>query len=510
MKCSFASLLLAAAGVLTVNAQTSPGLEWERAFGGTNADFAHVVKSTSDGGSIVAGYSFSDISGNKTSASQGGGDCWMVKLDAGGNKQWERSFGGTELDRVNDVQQTSDGGYIVGSTSHSGISGNKTSASLGGADYWVLKLDANGNKQWERSFGGSQVDDLRAVQQTSDGGFVLGGFSASSVSGNKTSAAFGSAGDYWIVKLDANGNKQWDKTYGGTDADELHAVQQTIDGGFIVGGHSFSITSGNKISATLGSGTSDSWVLKLDASGNKQWERCYGGADSEQLHSIQQTSDGGYALGGTSYSSVSAGKSSGSHGSHDYWVVKIDAAGAVQWDQSFGGIDADELHSVQQTGDGGYLLGGVSFSGISGNKTSTSSGSHAGDYWMVKLDASGNKQWEQAARGSFAGEILRLQLTGDDGYIVAGLSSSAAQAEPDYAIAKLRGPLRLDAYSMVAPGVFQTRAAAITGHDYVLEASTNLTQWAAVQTQRAVNGSVSFSHASVPGTPKYFYRVKQL
>jgi hypothetical protein len=296
--------------------------------------------------------------------------------------EWDKSFGGTGNDYLNSLQQTSDGGYILGGYSNSGMSDTKTDDSFGFSDYWVVKLDANGAEQWDRTFGGYDYDILQSLQQTSDGGYILGGYSLSGASGNKTNNANFGAADYWVVKLDADGNRQWDQIYGGSGDDQLQSLQQTKDDGYILGGFSNSGVSGNKTNA--GFGYVDYWVVKLDSSGNKQWDKSFGGSGQDGIFSLQQTSDGGYILGGYSDSDVLSGnKTSAGYGAYDYWVVKLDANGDKQWDKAIGGSDYDELHSLQQTSDGGYILGGQPFSGASGNKTSESFGGL--DYWVVKL-----------------------------------------------------------------------------------------------------------------------------
>ncbi|HWN96304.1 MAG TPA: T9SS C-terminal target domain-containing protein [Methylomirabilota bacterium] len=508
MNKNIAVALLAGATVFGLQAQAQPGIQWERSFGGSDADFSHVSEATSDGGCIIGGYSYSDVSGSKTSASFGSGDFWVVKLDASGNKQWDRSCGGTNLDRITSLQQTSDGGYILGGLSFSAVSGNKTSAHHGAADYWVVKLGPAGNKQWDKSYGGSSNDLLRSVQPADDGGYILGGVSLSGVSGNKSSASFGSD-DYWIVKLNASGNKQWEKTYGGSDSDELHALQPTGDGGCIIGGYSFSGVSGNKTSANFGNGASDYWIVKLDASGNKQWEKSYGGDDADELYSLQQTADGGFILGGHSYSDVSGNKSSGSFGSHDYWVVKLDAGGNKQWDKSYGGDDSDHLHSVQQTIEGGYILGGLSSSRVSANKLTTSASAQSGDYWVVKLAANGNKQWEQSIPGSHSGEVLRLQSTADGSYLLAGVVNSAA-AEADYTAMKFRGALQLYSFSIRPDRVFQAQLIGMPGSNYALQSSIDFTTWTSRLTNHAVNGLVTFAGTNSPGFSRLFYRAIQV
>src|SRR5690606_32983565 len=213
------------------------------------------------------------------------------------NKLWDKSFGGSNAEFFYSLQQVSDGGYILGGHSDSDISGDKTEASRGGRDYWILKLDENGNKLWDRTYGGDNRDELYCIKQTSEGGFILGGFSYSDISGDKVQKSKGGA-DYWIIKVDINGNKLWDKSFGGVGNDELHALQQTADGGFIVGGWSNSGISGDK--KRPNKGIYDYWILKLDTLGNEMWQQSLGGSGVNYLFSLQQTTDNNYILGGWS------------------------------------------------------------------------------------------------------------------------------------------------------------------------------------------------------------------
>jgi len=213
MKKKIVLTLVALAGVFGTQAQTAAGIQWERTFGGSEKDFASQVKPTSDGGCVLGGYSYSSPSGTKTSAAYGLGDYWVVKLDVSGNKQWDRSFGGTNFDGIHALQQTSDGGYILGGISFSDASGNKNSAHYGSGDYWVVRLDASGNKLWDNSFGGTSNEVLRSLQQTSDGGYILGGSSYSNKSAEKTENNRGTKSyattDYWIVKLSCNASQNF-------------------------------------------------------------------------------------------------------------------------------------------------------------------------------------------------------------------------------------------------------------------------------------------------------------
>lgn len=484
---------------------------WQRLIGGSENDATTVVCTNRDGGFLLGGFSYSGISGGKSSPGFGLGDFWVVRLDSTGAALWDRCFGGTNFDGITAMISTADGGFLLGGISYSGISGNKTTANFGDADYWLVKLDANGTKQWEQSFGGTGEETLASIQQTQDGGYVLGGHSTSGISGNKTAAGFGSS-DYWIVKLDSSGNKQWDKSLGGADIEELAAVRQTGDGGYIAGGHSFSGISGNKTAANFGgaNGTSDLWIVKLDGTGNKQWERSLGGNDSDLLRALEIASDGGIVLGGTSYSSVSGSKSSGNHGSQDYYLVILDPAGTVKWDRSYGGADADDLYSLEETRDGGFILGGISSSPVSGEKNLTSSenGMDSDDYWMIKVDRNGAKQWEQVIPANHSTGILRLRQNSDGGLLVAGLPNSPG-GNVEFGITKLIGPIYLYQFAVLPNGMVRALAGGMSGSNYVLEASANLANWTGVKTNQANAGTVDLGYTtSVVGNR--FYRVRAL
>ncbi len=191
---------------------------WQRSFGGTNTDNLTSLQGTSDGGYVLGGTSNSGVTGNKTSAKYGDYDYWVIKLDAAGDKVWENVFGGTNTENLNSIQQANDGGYVLGGISFSGISGNKTNTWYGSADGWLLKLDAAGNKVWDQSFGGTSIDGINAVHTNSEGGYILAGTSTSGISGNKTTPNYGLT-DFWLLQVDTNGNKLWEQSFGGTSTD---------------------------------------------------------------------------------------------------------------------------------------------------------------------------------------------------------------------------------------------------------------------------------------------------
>ncbi|MCK9447722.1 MAG: T9SS type A sorting domain-containing protein [Bacteroidales bacterium] len=412
----------------------APEIEWQKCLGGSGEDYATYIQQTSDGGYIVAGYSSSND--GDVSGNHGESDYWIVKLDDSGSVQWQKSLGGTGEDVATSIQQTSDGGYIVAGYSYSNdgdVSGNH-----GFNDYWVVKLNYSGNIQWQKSLGGSHRDYAFSIQQTTDGGYIVAGYSYSNngdVNGNHGSF------DYWIVKLDDIGNIQWQKCLGGSDFDFAYSIQQTTDEGYIVAGYSWSNdgdVSGNR-------GNADYWIVKLDNIGNIQWQKSLGGNSIEYANFIQQTSDGGYIVAGLSDSND--GDVSGNHGGYsDYWIVKLDKIGNIQWQKSLGGGDWDYATSIQQTTDGGYIVVGESTSNdgdVSGNN-----GDY--DYWIVKLDDIGNIEWQKSLGGSNFDLARSIQQTTDGGYIVAGYSYSndgdvsGNHGNSDYWIVKLTGTVGLN------------------------------------------------------------------
>jgi len=220
----FVTLVFASVGC--VSGATAPEEEWDKTFGGTESDWAYSVQQTSDGGYVLAGYT--------ESYGAGDGDAWLIKTDSNGNKEWSKTFGGTEADGARSVQQTSDGGYI--------LAGYTRSYGAGG-DAWLIKTDSNGNEIFDEVFGGYKSDSASAVQQTSDGGYILAGDTMS----------YGAGGDALLIKTDSNGKKEWDKTFGGADLDMMSSVQQTSDGGYIVAGYTRS----------YGAGRAGAWLIKL-------------------------------------------------------------------------------------------------------------------------------------------------------------------------------------------------------------------------------------------------------
>ena len=343
----------------------------EKNYGGAASEFAYSIQQTSDGGYFVVGYTASSTSGDVSGANRGSNDGWVVKLDAAGAITWQKNYGGTANDTFYAGQQTSDGGYVVTGYVASSANGNVSGVNKGSGDVWVVKLDATGNISWEKNYGGASVDEGVFIRQTIDGGYIVAGDTMSSVSLDVTGTNKGSQ-DAWVLKLDASGNITWQKNYGGSGVDVLQSLQETTDGGYILAGNTTSSASGDVSGANKGS--NDVWVVKLDASGNITWQKNYGGSGADTCKSIQKTSDGGYVLVATTASSANGEVTGISKGGNDVWVVKLDATGAISWQKNYGGSGADTGASIQQHTDGGYILVAGTASSASGDMSGISKG----------------------------------------------------------------------------------------------------------------------------------------
>ena len=416
---SFAVLFIVLFAI-SVNAQqkTPPVIEWQRSIGGSNRDEPNSIQQTRDGGYIIAGSSWSfdgdvfEHHGDSNNPDFYNPDYWIVKLNDIGDIQWQRTLGGLNWDEAQSIQQTYDGGYIVAGTSSSNnidVTGNH-----GSYDYWVVKLDSTGATQWQKAMGGSNYDYSYSIQQTRDSGYIVAGWSQSTNGDVKGHHGSSNSADYWIVKLDVRGDLKWQKSLGGSSWDAAYSIQQTQDDGYIVAGSSNSKDS----NVTENHGAINCWIIKLDDSGVIQWQRSLGGNGNDVALCALQTQDGGYAIVGTTESND--GDVTMNYGFSDYWIVTLDNVGLVQWQISLGGGYYDEASFFQQTQNGGYVIVGKSYS-TNGQITGNLGNS---DYWIVKLNDTGSIQWQKSLGGSSWDNATSIQQTKDQGFIVAGRSSS--------------------------------------------------------------------------------------
>ena len=377
-------LLVAAAGTASA---TTAASEWDRTFGANGTDAGKSVQQTDDGGYIITGY--------KAFPNR---DLWLIKTDSAGVREWDKTFGNASSDKEdwgNSVQQTGDGGYI--------IAGKTKSYGAGNYDAWLIKTDSSGIETWNKTFGGSVQDYAESVQQTDDGGYIIAGWTRSytlpdfnyegwliktdslgkeewnktydlSDSGDyfmsvrQTSDGYITAGyvltendswQYWLLKTNASGSEQWNRTYGGTARDQCYELALAPGGGYVLAGKTKS----------YGSGNYDFWLLKTDSSGDELWNRTYGGSGIDSAYSLDSTSDGGYVIAGNT-KSYGAGK-------YDVWMVKTDSNGTEEWGMTFGGTEDDYGYSVRETSDS-YI--------IAGKTKSFGTGDGYYDVWLIHTE----------------------------------------------------------------------------------------------------------------------------
>jgi len=434
----------------------SQDILWEKSYGGKHADYLFDAIATPDYGFLLAGSSLSKKTGNKTAEAQGGLDYWVWKMDEHGELDWQQGFGGPGSDLLQAVRLAKDGGFLLAGISDSQAGIQKKDSCRGQDDLWIVKLDARGAEQWQRTIGGSGQEQLSAAFPASDGGWILGGSSSSEKSAlvkdakdpfGKWEDGFGNL-DYWAVKLDKKGNMEWQRTIGGEYADQLRSVIQTADGGYLLGGYSNSPESGNKTEKCYGTG--DYFVVKLDRDGETEWQKSYGGSEDDQLYVVHQAYDGNYILAGNSNSGTSGNKNASNGKGTDFWVLKIDLRGEILWQETFDIGQTDLLTSLVENGDHTFLLGGYSQpapQSSKGGMTLNAKKEEEGinDYVAIKINEKGEQLWTASA-GSNGEDILRKAVeTRDGSYLLAGTSKGAPSRDRksgkggnDFWVVKLR------------------------------------------------------------------------
>jgi hypothetical protein len=343
---------------------------WRKYFGGSATDMGYAVQQTFDGGYIVAGMT--------NSFGAGGFDVYAVKTDSFGTGMWSRVWGGTGGDVAYSVVQTADSGYV--------IAGGTSSFGSGGADVWLIKTNAVGDTLWSKTYGGASSDVAYSIGRTAGGGYVIAGSTQSYGPGTPAHP------NVWLVLTDGSGNPFWSKVYGRDSNDYASSVQQTLDGGFIIAGQT----------SSFGAGSDDVYLIKTNPDGDTVWTRTYGGADVDVGNSVQQTTDTGYVITGST-------RSYGA-GSSDMYLIKTNAAGDTLWTRTYGGTAGDAGLCVRQTTDGGYIVAGQTMS----------FGAGGADFYVVRTDAVGDTLWTRTFGAESIDVAMAVRQTSDGGYIVAG------------------------------------------------------------------------------------------
>lgn len=376
-------------------------------FGGDHFDVTRKIHVLDDGSYILTGESGSaQNTGNKTSDKFGSRDYWVVKMDANFNKLWDKSYGGTSgSQNLSTSIPTSDGNIVLCGRSNCNISGNKTENSLGGNDYWIVKLDNDGNILWQKTIGASDHETPTSIIELQNGDFLISGDSFSDASSDKTEDGYGGL-DVWFVRLSADGSTiLWDKTIGGDQSDKNPAVAVKNDK-IYCSGRSVSGVSGLKTTPDYGSNGSI-WSFCMDLNGNILWQKSFASNGVESLAQVLFKDDYLYTLclsdGSASYS-----KSEDSYGSYDLWLIKSDTMGNIIWDRTYGGTGFENFPVIKDI-DNQIYLGCRTTSGISGNKTTSGNGSD--DIWIVAIDTSSNIRYQYSFGGGSSetlSDLVRL------------------------------------------------------------------------------------------------------
>ncbi|RFC55616.1 T9SS type A sorting domain-containing protein [Brumimicrobium aurantiacum] len=369
-------------------------------FGGSSYDSPRAAIAINNQ-TIVGGASLSGISGDKTTSNFGDIDIWVVSMDNNNTILWQRGFGGTATDDLVKMIETSDGNVLIGGFSDSWINGNKTAPNKGLSDFWIIKIDDQGNELWQKTYGGSGNDYFSDFVEFDDGSILLVGESYSGISGDKTESSYGQ-NDGWIVKIDAQGNVLWDKTIGGSDDDGFISVALDENENIFVTGSSSSPISGLKTEDSYGS--MDYWVLKLDENGNVMWDRTIGGTGIDLSSKLVYSENRLFVIGNT-LSGLSGTKTESSRGSNDIWITKLNQNGAILMDKAYGGNNVDNETNTLLTESGELVMVGTSDSDISGEVT-LASHNNSTDFWILVNDTSDLSLKDQYKFGSDLGDYF--------------------------------------------------------------------------------------------------------
>lgn len=387
------------------------------------SDYIFAVRHTPGGHYLIAG-------GTESLGAYYYYDLWILDLKPDGTIAWQKIYDGVRWNRARDLYCTAGGGFVVLAETGSPVSAED--------DMWLLRLDAAGNVVWEKIYGGPDMEQPRAIRQTADGGYVLVGDTDS----------FGAGGvDAWVLKLDEAGGVVWQKTYGEAAGEYIEAIEQTADGGYILAGHI----------SSYGAGAEDGWLIELDAAGSVVWQKTYGGAANEEFWAVRPTADGGYvAAGYVNFLEV---------GSWDTWVVKLDAGGNVTWQKTYGGPDMDYAVAIAQTGDGGYVVAG----------NTESFGAGYSDSWLLKLNPDGSLAWQKTYGGPDEDTFQAMDDVGDGGYVLTGLTASFGERGLWVLKVDADGSL-CPSCSLGQPSpAIATASTAVTMDSYVVRAETSAT-----------------------------------
>ena len=376
------TVILSVLVLATISAYAqAPDTLWTRTYGSSEADLGYCVQQTTDGGFVFVGFSYQSY--------YGGIEGYLAKTNNLGDTLWTAILGGHFHDFFYYVQETNDSCYI--------ITGQTSSFGAGGTDVYLLKTDTLGNIIWEQTIGGSLCESGSEVQQTTDGGYIIVGGTQSHSNGSY---------DICIIKTNCEGYTTWTKAYGGLYSDAGNSIQQTVDGGYIIAGHS--IDGGRYLCAKL---------LRTNENGDTLWTKDFAGTWGAKANSVCQTDDGGYAIIGMIYTD-------GNYHRNAY-LIKTDAMGDTMWTKKYGGLDfVDGFYGIL-TNDNGFVIVGYK------------SNLFDKDVYIIKTDANGDTNWTKTIGGELEDMAMHVEQTSDDGYIIVGYTNSYGLGSTDIYVIRL-------------------------------------------------------------------------
>ncbi|WP_339889054.1 hypothetical protein [uncultured Flavobacterium sp.] len=386
---------------------------WSKSFGGSDIEEIHGTIATQDGGFIVIGSTKSN-DGDITDKKYALEDIWLSKYDADGNLLWSKTYGGSEDDLGYSVIENTDGTLVVAGYSKS--SDGEVPSNLGMHDFFIFKTDSQGNLIWAKSHGFMSHDHAHKIINTSDGGYFVVGYVdyAGIGKNNNSKGVLHGVGEFYGQKLDANGNKLWDKYFGGTQNDRVFDVVEANDGGFVMVGYSES----SDFDANDNHGSYDYWAVKVNSVGELVWKKSYGGSELDQAYGIVKNINNTYLITGTSNSLD--GDISSNKGANDVWIISIDDYGRLLWNKSFGGTGFDTSNSIRMISNGNFLISGHTRS-VDGDITENKG---ENDFWAFTISPNGKMLWQKTFGGTnfdFGYDAIELK---DKGYVIVGQTQS--------------------------------------------------------------------------------------
>lgn len=368
--------------------KTKPEFEslWQKAYGGDGRDRAYDVIALKDGGAMIAGMS--------RSYGKGRSDMLITKMDKAGNILYRSSYGGKKRDYANAITHTSDGYFMAAGMSESfSDDGNK--------DVYVVKFDSEGKRLWQKTYGGEEKEEAKAIAGVSGGGALIAGYTESYGKGRK---------DVYILYIDKDGKEIWSKAIGGKEDDEAYDISLTADGGFVVVG----------ATESYGAGNDDFYILKFDGKGKFLWDKVYGEANEDALHAVTPTPEGGFVVAGKT-------KSFGSKHS-DIDIIKYSKNGEMIWHKIFGFDSKEWANDIIRIPGGGYLLAG----------TTKSFGFGKFDFYLLELDSEGSSVWANVYGGADKEMAAALTRTADGNVLVVGETESFGNGDYDFFLLKVQ------------------------------------------------------------------------